>query len=89
MKPTSGASFVLSKTTTTVTIEAAASDPDDGVASVEFYVGSVVLGVRTAAPYRIDWSPSIPGNYSLTARAIDRGGKATTSAPVRIQVKRK
>src|SRR5437762_1656470 len=40
----------------------------------------------TAAPYQATWSSVAAGTYTLTARATDNSGAATTSAAVTITV---
>jgi hypothetical protein len=77
-----------------ITICASASDPDDFVATVEFFANGHSLGTRTNCPacanainpFCLLWSNMPPGNYSLKAVATDNGGLATTSAPVKITV---
>jgi predicted amidohydrolase/regulation of enolase protein 1 (concanavalin A-like superfamily) len=81
--PSSGASFAAPAT---VTIAAAAGDSDGSVAQVEFYRGTTLLGSSTTSPYSFKWNNVAAGSYTLTARAIDDGGAATTSAPVSITV---
>ncbi|HXI73657.1 MAG TPA: Ig-like domain-containing protein [Verrucomicrobiae bacterium] len=78
-----------------ITICASASDPDDFVATVEFFANGHSLGTRTNCPacanpinpFCLVWSNLPPANsYSLTAVATDNGGLSTTSAPVNITV---
>jgi hypothetical protein len=70
----------------TVTLAASASDSDGTISSVEFFSNGASLGVDTTSPYGVTWSNVAAGTYSLTARAIDNRGAATTSAPVSINV---
>jgi hypothetical protein len=74
-----------------VTVKAAASDPDDGVARVAFFAGTQSLGNGTLVNgvYTISWTPTAQGTYALTARAYDTSGSSTTSATVSVRVKRK
>jgi subtilisin family serine protease len=74
-----------------VTLKAAASDPDDGVARVAFFAGTQSLGNGTLVNgvYTISWTPTAQGTYALTARAYDTSGSSTTSATVSVRVKRK
>lgn len=81
--PTGGASFVAGST---VAIAANASDPDGQVVSVEFFRGSVSLGVDGAAPFTASWANASVGSHVLTAVAQDNRGARTTSAPVSITV---
>ena len=70
----------------TVTLGASASDSDGTISSVEFFRNGVSLGVDTTTPYSITWSNVAAGTYSLTAKATDNRGAATTSSPVTITV---
>ena len=69
----------------TVTLQAAATDSDGTVAKVEFYRGQTKIGQATTTPFQLNWNPAA-GTYSLTARATDDQGTATTSAPVTLVV---
>jgi len=68
-----------------VSIAANASDIDGTVASVEFFVDNVSLGVKTSAPYTASYV-GVLGTHSLTAKATDNRGATTMSAPVSISV---
>jgi regulation of enolase protein 1 (concanavalin A-like superfamily) len=70
----------------TVNLAATASDPDDGVAQVEFYANGTLLGTDTSSPYAYSWSGVGAGTYSLTAVARNGRGAVTTSAAVSITV---
>lgn len=70
----------------TVSLAASASDADGSVAKVEFFNGSTKLGEDATAPYEFSWTNVAAGSYSLTARATDNTGAATTSATVSITV---
>jgi hypothetical protein len=68
----------------TVEVTADASD-DVGVARVDFYQGSTLLGSDTTAPFSIAWNTTAVGNastYTLSARAWDAQGNSTKSATV-------
>jgi regulation of enolase protein 1 (concanavalin A-like superfamily) len=82
MSPSDGSSFPASAA---ITVRASASDPD-GVASVEFRVGSQVIGTDAASPYSATWSNVPAGTYTLTAMARDTLGATRTSAGVTITV---
>lgn len=69
-----------------VTISANASDSDGSVSKVEFYQGSVKLGEDATGPYSYTWSNVPAGSYSLTAKAFDNSGAATSSSVVNISV---
>jgi peptidoglycan/xylan/chitin deacetylase (PgdA/CDA1 family) len=69
------------------TLSAAASD-NVGVDHVDFLVDGAVVGTATAAPYSVQWSSSnvADGQHSITARAVDSAGNATTSSAVAVIV---
>jgi hypothetical protein len=69
-----------------ITLSASATDAN-GVARVDFYRGSTLIGTDTTAPYSVDWVNVPVGNYSLTATATDTLGASSTSAAVSITVK--
>jgi len=71
---------------TSITIQASAFDSDGTVSKVDFYQGCVLLGTDTTIPYEVAWNNVGAGNYSLTARATDNRGAATTSDAVNITV---
>jgi RHS repeat-associated protein len=70
----------------TVTFTATAADADGSIAKLEFYNGATLLGTATAAPYSYTWTDVPQGSYSLTAKATDDRGAATTSAAVAVDV---
>ena len=70
----------------TITLRAAASDPDGTITAVEFYAGLNLLARVTDSPFTATWTDVAAGTYSLTARAIDDGGATTTSASVLFSV---
>lgn len=53
-----------------VTISATAVD-GDGIASVEFFVDNVSIGIVTAAPYQVDYTSTSAGTKVVKAIAID------------------
>ncbi len=69
-----------------VAVGAVAADSDDAVTRVEFFDGSTAIGDDTSSPYGIAWTPSAAGAHSLTARATDSRGAATTSSAVVVTV---
>ncbi|WP_395789016.1 glycosyl hydrolase family 18 protein [Aquimonas sp.] len=81
--PGAGDSFAAGSA---ITLAANASDSDGSVASVEFFRGTVSLGVDSSAPYSVVWSNAAAGSYSLTAVAQDNRGARTTSAAVAVTV---
>jgi hypothetical protein len=80
--PTNGATFSAGAN---IPIAANATSRD-GVTMVEFFQGSVRVGVDTTTPYSATWSNVPAGNYSLTAKMTDSKGRIRTSAPVSIAV---
>ncbi|WP_257449822.1 Ig-like domain-containing protein [Archangium lipolyticum] len=65
----------------TVQVSATASD-NLGVARVELYAGSTLLGTATTAPYAVSWDTTAGANgaVTLTTRAYDTVGNVTVSA---------
>jgi hypothetical protein len=66
-------------TTSTIFLQATATDADGTVKKVEFYAGSTLLGTDTTSPYTYSWKPTTTGTYSVTAKATDNVGAFTTS----------
>lgn len=69
-----------------ITIKANATDTDGTIRKVEFFQGTTKLGEDTTSPYEFTWIGVGVGNYSLTAKATDNQGLATTSAAVPVVV---
>ena len=67
-------------------LTASAADADDGVAKVEFFDGSTLVGEDTTSPYALAWTPTSAGPHTLTARATDTRGATTTSAAATVLV---
>ena len=82
--PTSGTTL---NAPASLTIAATAADANGTITKVEFYQGSTKLGEDATAPYTYDWANVPAGSYSLTAKATDNDGNATTSAAVALEVK--
>ena len=68
-----------------VLITAFASDLNDSVVNVDFYVNSSKVASAASAPYTHNWQP-LPGNYSLTAVAFDTFGDSTISTAVQVTI---
>ena len=81
--PTNGQSVL---TPATVVLSATASDPDDGVAGVDFVDGNNVIISLTSTPYNFNWPNPASGTHNLTAVAYDTKGLSLTSAVVSITV---
>jgi uncharacterized repeat protein (TIGR02543 family) len=71
---------------TAIALAANAADSDGSVVRVDFYDGSNLIGSVGSAPFSFSWQGAAPGAHSLTARAFDNTGAATTSAAVAITV---
>jgi regulation of enolase protein 1 (concanavalin A-like superfamily) len=69
-----------------MTITATATDPENRMASVDFYAGTTLIRRDTTAPYSATWSPTSSGTYTLTATAQDAEGGSSTSAGVSVTV---
>ena len=83
--PTKSTAF---KAPATITIDAAAADPDGSISKVEFFNGSTKLGERTTTPYSFTWKEVVEGTYSLFAVATDNSNSKTTSAAVSVVVEK-
>lgn len=81
--PAAGSSYTAPAS---IAIAANAADSDGTVSKVEFYNGSTLLGTDTTAPYTYTWSNVALGSYTLTAKAYDNSGAATTSSPVTVTI---
>jgi YD repeat-containing protein len=81
--PSNGANF---SAPANITINASASDSDGTISKVEFFQGGTKLGESTSSPYSYQWNAVGQGSYTLTARATDNSGAATTSSAVNISV---
>jgi len=75
-QPANGATFAAPAT---IDLAATASDTDGSITKVEFFNGQTKLGEDTTAPYTFTWTGVGAGTYSVTARATDDLGGATTS----------
>jgi regulation of enolase protein 1 (concanavalin A-like superfamily) len=81
--PANGATF---REPATITLTAAASDPENRLARVEFFRNGTLLGTDSSSPYSFTWSSVPAGSYTLTARAFDADGGQTTSAAASVTV---
>ena len=71
---------------TTTVLTAVATDADGTVASVKFYNGAALVSTATQAPYRLNFTPTAAGSYTMKAVATDNQGKTATSNAVVITV---
>jgi gliding motility-associated-like protein len=69
-----------------ITISATANDSNGSISKVEFYRGTVKLGEDVTAPYSYILGNAAAGSYSVTAKATDNAGAATTSSVVNFTV---
>src|ERR1044071_8331695 len=81
--PSAGSTFTAPAT---VSLAATASTPSGTISKVDFFNGSTLLGTDTSSPYTFNWTNVGAGSYSLTARATNSAGLATTSTLVQISV---
>jgi hypothetical protein len=80
---TSGTTFIAPAS---IILTAAAMDPENRMAAVDFYAGSVLIERDTTAPYSTTWSATDAGSYPLTAVALDADGGSTTSSAVNVTI---
>ncbi len=83
---TSPANGAFYPTLQTISLQAQASDSDGEVESVVFYVNGDSIGVSHSAPYTLDWTPPMAGDYTIRARARDDAGNAVNSSEVAISI---
>jgi glucose/arabinose dehydrogenase len=70
-----------------LTVAATVADSDGSITGVEFFDSGVKIGATdTTAPYSVAWTPTMAGARSLTARATDNLGAATTSAAITVTI---
>lgn len=72
----------------TITADAVASSGTESIVSVNFLVNGTSIGTDLIAPYSINWAPTVPGVYALSAIATDSttGTNTRTSATVSVTV---
>lgn len=84
VKPSDGDEFVIGDD---VVIEAEASDPDDDLVKVDFFIGTAKIGEATSPPWAATWEAAGTGVKVIEAHARDATGWTTKSAPVSIRVR--
>jgi uncharacterized protein YjiK len=73
-------------TSSTILLNATATDADGTITKVEFYNNGVKFGEDSTAPYSFTGNEIEPGNYVITAKATDNSGASTVSDTVRVIV---
>src|SRR6185369_1418220 len=81
--PASGATFTAPAN---IVVNATATDGNGTISKVELFNGSTLLGTDTGSLYNFTWNNVAPCNYTLTVKATDNSGAATTSSPINITV---
>jgi hypothetical protein len=81
--PSAGASFLQGQT---VSVNAAATDPDTGVSRIEFLKDGALVYTSDSSSLSYNWTASTSGAALLTAVAVDDYGYRTSSAPVMITI---
>jgi hypothetical protein len=73
-----------------ITINATASDGDQGISEVVYYANAsriaTLPGNGSGSAYSFAWTPPVNGNYRLEVRAVDQLGSSTVSAPIDVVV---
>lgn len=77
--PTNGATFIEGDA---VLLQAAASDVDGAITSLQFYDGTNLLVVLSNAPYSFIWTNVAVGTYTVLAIATDNDGATTISSNI-------
>ncbi len=68
-----------------IPLTAMASDLNDSVVKVDFYVNNAKFGTQSQPPYTLNWQPTT-GTYNVTAVAHDGFGDSTISAAVEVTI---
>ena len=83
--PTNGATFTQPDP---VAVAVDACVPDGYIEEVDLFCGTSLLATLTNAPYLFQWTNLPPGNYTLTAQAVDDADMIGVSSPVSFVVMR-
>ncbi|GAL84005.1 carbohydrate binding family 6 [Sporocytophaga myxococcoides] len=83
ISPAANATFAVGQS---VTITANASDSEEAISKVEFYLGSIKIGEDLSSPYSITWTDVPAGSYAITAKAYNQSGASATSSEVTFTV---
>ncbi|GAA3964994.1 hypothetical protein GCM10022407_09400 [Hymenobacter antarcticus] len=71
---------------TALSLTATAATASGTITKVEFFSGATKLGEDLTAPYALGYVPTAAGTLSLTARATNSAGAATTSTTATVAV---
>jgi chitodextrinase len=84
--PANGATVNFSDAIVPDNFKATAADNTggSGLAKVEFYDGTTLLGTDTSSPYSWTWTTTTAGAHSLRAKAFDNAGNSTNSAIITV-----
>jgi GH35 family endo-1,4-beta-xylanase len=63
-----------------ITIEAGATDSDGTITHVFFYANNVLIQEEWVAPYSFEWTPSLPGQYTIRAVVTDNDGNTAQNS---------
>jgi glucose/arabinose dehydrogenase/PKD repeat protein/type 1 glutamine amidotransferase len=69
-----------------IPVRASATDAENTITQVEFFVDGQSIGVDTSAPYEVTWNAADERRYRLTAVATNDLGVSTTSRIVQAEV---
>ncbi|SIM55347.1 ThuA domain-containing protein [Micromonospora cremea] len=69
-----------------IQVTADASDAENTITKVEFFVGTTSIGTDTTAPYSLTWNATTEQRYRLTAVATNDRGASATSRIVEVEV---
>ncbi|MCR6639100.1 MAG: Ig-like domain-containing protein [Sporocytophaga sp.] len=81
--PANNATFAAGSS---VFLTADAADTDGKISKVEYYNGTTLLGYSTTSPYSFAWTGVAAGTHTITAKATDNSGAATTSTAITVVV---
>ncbi len=82
-KPAAGEKFPLGSN---IVLQAAIPPTAGAVSNVNFFAGNISIGEAPAPSFTLNWTPSQPGDFILTATASDEFSETATSAPVNVRV---
>ncbi len=75
------------KAPASIVLSATASDPDNNLARVEFYVNGFKIGEASSAPFAVDWRNVGAGDYLVEAVAVDLTGATATTPRASVAVR--